>query len=435
MGGGSRAGNTSRARAGGSRSRRKAAEAGHKGIRPEGSDAESDGESELDARALEAILAKKGLYIRQVEADGSCLFRAVADQLYGNQHVRHEEVRARAVRYMRDNADAFSPFVVDTPFEDYCDLMMLSSTWGGNIELQALSMAYTLNLRIHQVGAPCYDIVNDFGKKAEVTPVHLSYHDGLHYNSVRLADEDRFSEQAANHVPLHTNSPGAFTGRAMDEDEVAISAEVKEPGFVTEVRLRKKEVDEIVEKAMRILMSFVVFVKASHVGRALKGIPADGAMKVDVDKRDVGGEEAGRVVNICRKKWSELQDNASASREIASGALRRAMRIEHLQSADGEDIEDHDKTTKRAIKRIYRELEDAYSKARTFQDSVEGCAQLSDASSPPVGEAKRPSKQKAKRAKVNERKARRQREHEKGGGAVAAPAVSAIEDKIHEVAI
>jgi OTU domain-containing protein 3 len=58
------------------------------------------------------------LRIRDVDADGNCLFRAVADQIEGNQQ-NHLKYRHAVVDYMQDNPDLFKPFI-DQDFDNVC---------------------------------------------------------------------------------------------------------------------------------------------------------------------------------------------------------------------------------------------------------------------------------------------------------------------------
>jgi len=68
--------------------------------------------------------------------------------------------------------------------------MKANGTWGGQMEIQAFSLAYSVNITIHQLGQPRWDIVNFHGMKA----IHLSYHQGEHYSSVRKIGD-------VNHIP------------------------------------------------------------------------------------------------------------------------------------------------------------------------------------------------------------------------------------------
>jgi OTU domain-containing protein 3 len=124
-----------------------------------------------------------GLMIKDVTGDGNCLFRAVADQLYG-QPERHDEIRARTTDFLDQNADGFAPFVVDMPFDRYVNEMRRNGTWGGNLELQAMSVLLDCNIVVHQLSLPRYELLNHTPVDKFRT-IHLSYHDGEHYASVR----------------------------------------------------------------------------------------------------------------------------------------------------------------------------------------------------------------------------------------------------------
>lgn len=44
--------------------------------------------------------------------DGNCLFRAIADQLEGNEKL-HRKYREAAVDFITENKEAFAPFIED----------------------------------------------------------------------------------------------------------------------------------------------------------------------------------------------------------------------------------------------------------------------------------------------------------------------------------
>lgn len=52
--------------------------------------------------------------------------------------------------------------------------MRTATTWGGQMEIQAFSLLHKVNVTIHQLESPRWEIKN-FG--SEVRTVHLSYHD------------------------------------------------------------------------------------------------------------------------------------------------------------------------------------------------------------------------------------------------------------------
>lgn len=64
---------------------------------------------------------------------------------------------------------------------------MQDGIWAGHMEVQAASLVLRRNICIHQAGQPVWAVNNFEGAAAGGPPLHLSYHDGEHYNSVRMA--------------------------------------------------------------------------------------------------------------------------------------------------------------------------------------------------------------------------------------------------------
>lgn len=144
---------------------------------------------ELDIEAFSDFLRPAGLAIRDVSNDGNCFFRAVSDQFYGSEDY-HMKLRERACDYLLLHQDHYKHFIdEEQSFDQYVNDMRNDGVWADNLELQAISMAYKVNIRVHQSGKPSYDIRNHTALKANA--IHLSYHFGEHYASVR---------------PLHTSS-------------------------------------------------------------------------------------------------------------------------------------------------------------------------------------------------------------------------------------
>lgn len=67
-------------------------------------------------------------------------------------------------------------------------LTVQDATWAGNIEVQAASVCFGCNVHIYQQGQACWRTVN-FTPPEHQPCLHLSYHDGDHYNSVRLQSD------------------------------------------------------------------------------------------------------------------------------------------------------------------------------------------------------------------------------------------------------
>eukprot|EP01017_Pseudomicrothorax_dubius_P002722 TRINITY_DN1019_c0_g1_i4.p1 TRINITY_DN1019_c0_g1~~TRINITY_DN1019_c0_g1_i4.p1 ORF type:complete len:364 (-),score=120.94 TRINITY_DN1019_c0_g1_i4:702-1793(-) len=146
--------------------------------------------------AFQEELKQKGLYMRDVDGDGNCLFRSIADQLEGTE-TNHKDYRMRAVDYMRDNPDDFRPYIDEDEikWDDYLAKMSKDAEWGDHMELQALSQALRVNIIIHMKSAAPMMMIN-FPKSIDESTFHLAYHVaeniGEHYSSVRLiGDEEK----------------------------------------------------------------------------------------------------------------------------------------------------------------------------------------------------------------------------------------------------
>ncbi|XP_072993067.1 OVARIAN TUMOR DOMAIN-containing deubiquitinating enzyme 7 isoform X4 [Typha latifolia] len=140
-----------------------------------------------DIGEFRAQLDALGLKIIQVTADGNCFFRALADQLEGNEE-EHNKYRSMIVQYIVKHREDFEPFIEDdVPFDEYCQSMEKDGTWAGHMELQAASLVAKRNICIHRLNSPRWYINNFNGHEAN--RIHLCYHDGEHYNSVRLEDD------------------------------------------------------------------------------------------------------------------------------------------------------------------------------------------------------------------------------------------------------
>ncbi|XP_042441996.1 OVARIAN TUMOR DOMAIN-containing deubiquitinating enzyme 7-like isoform X2 [Zingiber officinale] len=142
---------------------------------------------QTDIEEFRVQLDVLGLKIVEVTADGNCFFRALADQLHGNED-EHQKYREMVVKYIMNHREDFEPFIEDeVPFDEYCRTMEKDGTWAGNMELQAASLVTRRNICIHRFSSPRWYISNFSGHQDDM--IHLCYHDGEHYNSVRLKED------------------------------------------------------------------------------------------------------------------------------------------------------------------------------------------------------------------------------------------------------
>ena len=140
---------------------------------------------------MRAQLRDIGLRVEPMAADGNCFFRALSDQRWGDDS-HHAALRRDVVEYMKKNREAFEPFIEDDEkWDTYVARMSEDGAWAGNVELQAASVVCFANLCVHQAGQPRWEITNYPNADRFF---HVAYQDGDHYNSVRLAAEDFYSD-------------------------------------------------------------------------------------------------------------------------------------------------------------------------------------------------------------------------------------------------
>lgn len=141
-------------------------------------------------------LGKLGLQLRDIPGDGNCLFRALGDQLEG--HCRnHYKFRFQVANYMSEHRDEFEPFIEDDiPFDRYIKNLSTMGTYAGNDAIVAFARLYQVNVVIHQLNSPFLLIQGPKTNIQSTKQIHISYHNGDHYSSVRKVDDN--TESPAN---------------------------------------------------------------------------------------------------------------------------------------------------------------------------------------------------------------------------------------------
>ncbi|NWH62705.1 OTUD4 protein, partial [Geococcyx californianus] len=139
--------------------------------------------------SMDGYLRSQGLYRKRVAKDGSCLFRAVAEQVLYSQS-RHIDVRMACVDYLRKNREKFEAFI-EGPFEEYLKCLENPQEWVGQVEISALSLMYKKDFIIYREpnASPSHVTENGFSDK-----VLLCFSNGSHYDIVYPIE---YSEKAA----------------------------------------------------------------------------------------------------------------------------------------------------------------------------------------------------------------------------------------------
>ncbi|XP_020269452.1 OTU domain-containing protein DDB_G0284757 isoform X2 [Asparagus officinalis] len=102
----------------------------------------------LDHERLTERLATYGLAELQVEGDGNCQFRALADQLFRNPDY-HKHVRKAVIKQLKHFQEFYESYV-PMNYKSYLKNMKRSGEWGDHLTLQAAADRVTLlfNLKL-----------------------------------------------------------------------------------------------------------------------------------------------------------------------------------------------------------------------------------------------------------------------------------------------
>ena len=139
---------------------------------------------EKEFHELSSRLMPLNLSLMKIEADGNCLFRAFALQLTGSED-GHSSLRKECVDYMQCHSADFAPFLDEgVSLASYCAMMRRPEMWGGQPEIQALSVFKGVNVFVFQ-GADEGTVEMTNFEDENIPLVILSYHSKQkHYNAI-----------------------------------------------------------------------------------------------------------------------------------------------------------------------------------------------------------------------------------------------------------
>jgi len=146
----------------------------------------------IELEQIQAVLTPLKLKVSEVDADGHCLYRAVAAQTGRN----YMAIRSLCADTLLKHQDEFAPFCEYTDdvssFDEYLIRVRNSAEWGGHLELRALGIALDRPIYVYSVqsGAKPLAIHEDSesentDKESILLSYHLHYYAlGEHYNQV-----------------------------------------------------------------------------------------------------------------------------------------------------------------------------------------------------------------------------------------------------------
>ncbi|XP_012233497.1 OTU domain-containing protein 5-B isoform X1 [Linepithema humile] len=284
-------------------------------------------------RWFEKRLRKKGLQIKKMAEDGACLFRAVADQVYGDQEM-HGLVRKLCMDYIASNQEFFSHFVAED-FSTYVDRKRQEYVHGNHIEMHAMSEMYNRSIQLY-----CYSTepINTFHTMVESDnePIRLSYHRGSHYNSI----VDPYKATIGVGLGLPSYNPGS-ADRALISDAVRQSEELHIEQTMLEDKIKATDweaTNEAIEEQVA-RESYLQWLRDNEMRKARSASSSSTSTVTSAQHNHShfhshGGRGQQRSHTSSPTTTQTSQDNLRNSPKV-SDAVRYSKRSPQHQSAQG----------------------------------------------------------------------------------------------------
>ncbi|CAL5067629.1 unnamed protein product [Urochloa decumbens] len=208
-------------------------------------------DSERDRMFEHDLRRVKGLEIRKMAEDGNCLFRAVADQVYGDAEA-YDMARQMCVDYMERERDHFSQFITES-FTLYCKRKRRDKVYGNNVEIQAFAEMYNRPIHIYSYSTEPINIFQG-SYNTDVPPIRLSYHHGNHYNSVVDPRRQTVGAGLGFSSLRETNNVDRDQVKAAikaQQDQQIENALLAEGRFYSDLELTEREIERMVMEASR----------------------------------------------------------------------------------------------------------------------------------------------------------------------------------------
>lgn len=197
------------------------------------------------------IKRAKGFEVKRMIEDGNCLFRAIADQVYGDPEA-YDMTRQMCIDYMEKERDHFSQFITES-FASYCKRKRRDKVYGNNLEIQAFAEMFNRPIHIYSYSLEPLNIFHGvYG--TDTPPIRLSYHHGNHYNS--LVDPRRLTIGAGlglSSLQGVANVDKELVKAAIkaQQDQQIDNALLAEGRFYSDLELTEKEIERMVMEASR----------------------------------------------------------------------------------------------------------------------------------------------------------------------------------------
>eukprot|EP00727_Mastigamoeba_balamuthi_P008856 m51a1_g4593 putative otubain-like histone deubiquitinase 1 (353) ;mRNA; r:195745-197148 len=133
---------------------------------------------------VDVALRRRGFEVHRMIPDGNCMFRAVADEVFGDAEL-HGMVRDQVVDYIVANRDHYSQYIAGEDFASYVRRKRLPREHGNHVELQAVAELYGRPVEVYARSADQpMNVFHGAYALSDVAPMRLLYSNGNHYDAV-----------------------------------------------------------------------------------------------------------------------------------------------------------------------------------------------------------------------------------------------------------
>lgn len=159
-----------------------------------------------ELKLIKTILKSRNLMLYPIPSDGDCLYNAIRHQLIVTARTPIDTPKLRQItaEYIQENKEllifymsnpATGDCLTDDEFTEYCESIKRTATWGGQIEIKALSNALKVPIEVLQSsGPPTIQNDDNFPGPPLVLTFHrFMYSLGEHYNSTKCLEGDEAS--------------------------------------------------------------------------------------------------------------------------------------------------------------------------------------------------------------------------------------------------
>ena len=126
------------------------------------------------------ILRKHGFNEKEITADGNCLYRSLAEEIFGDQEF-HILMRQNLIQYMQTHREHFTAFFIDWDFDAIMQQKSVLGEWGDQTDITAFTELYHHNVYVYEKKGQCIQVTQHRHPQAAKT-IHLSRHSESHYN-------------------------------------------------------------------------------------------------------------------------------------------------------------------------------------------------------------------------------------------------------------